>query len=83
MNIEFTLDEAWQIYERIKGDLLYYEKIFAIIPGDGKVMVQQQINDLKPIASKLETAFPRLLEDMAQNELGRRTEERMKQEGFR
>ena len=83
MEITFTIDEAWQIYERVKGDFFYFKKIYEMIPEDGKAVVKQQINDLKPVASKLEAAFPKFSQDAAQDELERRAEERMKQEGFR
>ncbi|MCL2855749.1 MAG: hypothetical protein FWE21_09065 [Defluviitaleaceae bacterium] len=83
MNIEFTIDEAWRIYERIKEDSFYFEKLYAIFPDDRKEMIIQQASGLNPITSKLETAFPKFLEVVAQNELERRAEERMRQEGFR
>ena len=83
MSIEFTIDEAWRIYEMVKEEVLYLEKVLAIIPEDGKVSVKQAIDRLSPITSKLEIAFPKFLEAVAQNELGRRAEERMQQEGFR
>jgi len=66
-----------------KEDFFFYEKILVVIPESGKVMVQQQVDGLKPIAGKLEMAFPKFLETVAQDELARRAQERMIQEGFR